>query len=462
MKKFKISVIVPIYNTEQYLEDAIESVVSQSLGFEEGIQLILVNNATQDNSEQICLKYKAIYPENVVYIKLEKNIGVSGARNCGIDAASGETVSFLDSDDMWDSEALQKLYDYLKQNWKAVDFVVARIKKFEAEVGYFGLDYKFDKGTRIVDILKEPNMKQFGVVSCLMKRDVFGKHRFDERVHHAEDVRMINGILLDNCKYGLVKEALYHYRVRNVGGSLMQTRQGVKNWYIETVAYVYQLLVELSREKYDEVLPYIQYIIHNDMRVRLPFPENMPLLSEEEKIWYRTNIRNLLCQIRDEIILSDEWTSPAFKEYELLLKYNEGALEDSYIKGKDLCFRHFPIREIRDGKSVQAPKNHYLFPFGHIDKDSEIYIYGGGDIGTQYIRQVSQCGYCHILGIIDVSGRCIANFDFPVVRPDEFDYTNDMKIVIAIFDEKVAGDVKKMLIDKGLKPEQIVWNVMRI
>ena len=56
--KFKISVIVPIYNVEKYLEECIESVIHQTIGFKENIQLILVNDGSPDNSEQICLKYK--------------------------------------------------------------------------------------------------------------------------------------------------------------------------------------------------------------------------------------------------------------------------------------------------------------------------------------------------------------------------------------------------------------------
>lgn len=462
MREYKISVIIPIYNTEQYLEDAIVSVTEQSLGFKESIQLILVNNATQDDSERICLKYKALYPENVAYIKLKKNIGVSGARNRGIDAAEGETVSFLDSDDKWDLDALRILYDYLKKNWEAVDFVAARTKKFEAENGYAGVDYKFEKGTRIVDILKEPNMKQFVVTSGLMKKDVFNTHRFDERVRHAEDVKMINEILLDTCKYGLVKEALYYYRIRNSSSSLLQTMQRSKHWYMESVEYTYHALMDLSREKFGEVLQYIQYVIHSEMRERLPLPESMPLLNEEEKAWYRKSIRNLLYQIRDEIILSDEWTSPAFKEYELLLKYNEEALKDSYIKGKELCFRHFPIREIQKKEFVQLLNFRYLFPFGDVDKDSEIYIYGGGDIGTQYISQIKKCGYCRVLGIIDVSGKSKREMKIPVFQPSEVEYTKEMTVIIAIFDGKVAMDVKEMLINKGVKKTRIVWNIKTI
>jgi len=88
-KNFKFSVIIPIYNVEEYLEETINSVINQTIGFEENIQLILINDGSPDNSEEICLKYKELYPDNVIYYK-QKNSGVSSARNKGIELAIGE------------------------------------------------------------------------------------------------------------------------------------------------------------------------------------------------------------------------------------------------------------------------------------------------------------------------------------------------------------------------------------
>ena len=87
--KYKFSVVIPIYNVEKYLEETIESIINQSIGFEENIQIILVNDGSPDNSEEICLKYKEMYPDNILYIKKE-NGGVSSARNTGLKKVSGE------------------------------------------------------------------------------------------------------------------------------------------------------------------------------------------------------------------------------------------------------------------------------------------------------------------------------------------------------------------------------------
>lgn len=97
-KKFKFSVVVPIYNIEDFLEEAIETIVGQTIGFEEHIQLILVNDGSLDQSGIICERYTKQYPDNIVYVKKE-NGGVSSARNEGMKHIQGEYVNFFDGND---------------------------------------------------------------------------------------------------------------------------------------------------------------------------------------------------------------------------------------------------------------------------------------------------------------------------------------------------------------------------
>ena len=94
-KKYKFSVVIPLYNVKKYLEDALKSVINQTIGFEKNIQLILVNDGSTDKSERICLKYKKLYPENIKYI-YQENRGVSEARNEGMKYIEGKYVNFMD------------------------------------------------------------------------------------------------------------------------------------------------------------------------------------------------------------------------------------------------------------------------------------------------------------------------------------------------------------------------------
>ena len=110
-KRFKVSVIIPIYNVYEYLEKTINSVINQSIGFEKNIELILVNDGSPYNEEEICLKYKKKYPNNVIYIN-KKNGGVSSSRNKGLEVAKSPYILFLDSDDYISKNLIQLSSDF--------------------------------------------------------------------------------------------------------------------------------------------------------------------------------------------------------------------------------------------------------------------------------------------------------------------------------------------------------------
>lgn len=107
VSSFEFSIVMPVYNVEEYLRESIDSVINQSIGFSDNIQLILINDGSPDNADEICLEYKGKFPDNIIYINKE-NEGVSVARNIGLDEAKGKYINFLDSDDYLDSDALKK------------------------------------------------------------------------------------------------------------------------------------------------------------------------------------------------------------------------------------------------------------------------------------------------------------------------------------------------------------------
>ena len=103
----KVSVIVPIYNVEKYLEKCINSLLSQTL---EDIQIILVNDGSKDNSGNIAREYEKNNKDRVIYVEKE-NGGLSDARNYGLKYATGDFVAFLDSDDYIEKNAYEEMYN---------------------------------------------------------------------------------------------------------------------------------------------------------------------------------------------------------------------------------------------------------------------------------------------------------------------------------------------------------------
>lgn len=113
-----ISVIMPLYNNEKYVIEAIRSVINQTY---EDWELIIINDASTDNSKFIVQKFLEEEKDNrIIFIDLKENKGVSFARNLGMRKAKGEYISFLDSDDFWDKEFLKLSYLKLKENYKFV------------------------------------------------------------------------------------------------------------------------------------------------------------------------------------------------------------------------------------------------------------------------------------------------------------------------------------------------------
>jgi len=114
--KAKISVVVGIYNVAQYLPRCIESVLSQTLGFD-AVQLILCDDCSTDGSYELCRQYAAAHPQNITVLQTPKNSGACGApRNIGIAAATAPYLFFLDGDDWLYPNALKALYEAAEQS----------------------------------------------------------------------------------------------------------------------------------------------------------------------------------------------------------------------------------------------------------------------------------------------------------------------------------------------------------
>ncbi|WP_192986683.1 glycosyltransferase family 2 protein [Carnobacterium mobile] len=112
----KVSIIVPVYNVQEYLSRCLESLVNQTLN---EIEIIIVNDGSPDNSETIIYDYKNKFPQKIVYLKKE-NGGLSDARNYGAKYARGEYITYLDSDDYIDLNAYEIMYQYSNQGTKKI------------------------------------------------------------------------------------------------------------------------------------------------------------------------------------------------------------------------------------------------------------------------------------------------------------------------------------------------------
>ena len=153
----KVSIIVPIYNTEKYLERCIQSILHQTYN---NLELILVNDGSSGNEDSIILKYKDLDPR-IVYIKKEANCGLFLGRMSGLERANGEYISFVDSD------------DYI-----GVDFIrllVDEIERSEADIVFSKTAIRTEKGDIFENILQEVSLSILPVIGDDVKRAYYGQ-----------------------------------------------------------------------------------------------------------------------------------------------------------------------------------------------------------------------------------------------------------------------------------------------
>lgn len=189
--EYRISVIIPIYNVEQYLEQCLDTVANQTVT--EGIECIIVDDCGSDNSLKIAERYVKQYQGNIKFhiIRHEQNKGLSGARNTGIAHANGEYLYFLDSDDEITPNCMELMYGLIEKYGK-VDLVQGSF--YESQKEFMTLSpYKFPEYScdrkEIKTFLLQFKGDIVGAQSRLIRRDFLYEHNlmFKEGIIHEDN-----------------------------------------------------------------------------------------------------------------------------------------------------------------------------------------------------------------------------------------------------------------------------------
>lgn len=218
--RFKFSIIMSVYNVESYIDEAVESVLNQTIGFADNVQIVFVNDGSTDNSGQICAKYQTAYPDNIVYIE-QKNKGLSAARNAGLEVALGSYINFFDPDDVLSSNVLEEVALFFEVNGLAIDFATIPLVYFEAQKGLHAKYKPLGKVNRVINLLDVPCGFVLSSAGSFYKASVFESLRYDESLVNFEDARVNLQLMKANPQFGYVceKGVKYHYRRRFAGGS---------------------------------------------------------------------------------------------------------------------------------------------------------------------------------------------------------------------------------------------------
>lgn len=238
-----ISVIVPIYNAEQYLEKCIDSIINQTYT---NFEIILVNDGSTDNSGSICDEYAK--KDSRIRVIHKENGGLSSARNVGLDNANGEYVSFVDSDDWIEQDMLETLYNSCEENNAEIS-CGGRYDVYPKST-IVGLCPKNSECISRIEMIK----KLFASVECdcsvcdkLFKRSLFNEIRFPIGQINEDEAIFYNLLGGATC-IALVNKPLYNYfhRASSISTSDFTERKLI---YMENAIKIKNLVIE----KYPEL-----------------------------------------------------------------------------------------------------------------------------------------------------------------------------------------------------------------
>ena len=332
---FKISVVTPVFCAEEYINDAIDSVIEQTIGFEENIQLILVNDGSPDGSGEICKEYQKRYPNNIVYLEKE-NGGVSSARNMGIKYIKGTYTIFFDSDDIWDRRAFSRIYKFFHNNHESIDVCSCRMEYMgDFEGRKYPLDYKFSKGSRVVNLETEPTFISVTIGNSVFKSSAISDRFFDENVNYCEDSLYINCLLLKKMNIGVIANAIFYYRKNFSNNQLSRSIVYQDAWYFDVFDSYYDQLIKYAEKEYGNVPEMIQEVLFYDIKWRSYNRTVMKRFSESDKVRHIACLQEVLRKIDDNVILGARNLSQYRKLYYLNLKHDGQVIESAdFTSGK--------------------------------------------------------------------------------------------------------------------------------
>lgn len=286
----KISVIVPVYNVEAYLERCVESILQQTYTH---FELILINDGSTDSSGQICDHLASQY-ENIKVYHIE-NAGVSNARNMGIQLATGSWVTFIDSDDFVTQDYLATLASAVEG--ENIGFVIAPLHHIKNGIvtdlpPHSGKTELWSTEETMKELLMTTRTSFFPVAK-LFKRDLLADEKFNTNYHLAEDALFLTELLLKTrCSCVFIDKPVYYYDHREGSATTSVNRH-----VFDTIEVYQQIIAQVS-----QAFPNLKYeLINRECWSYITVYDKIIFTSREEYQKEKAELRNWIVQHRREI-----------------------------------------------------------------------------------------------------------------------------------------------------------------
>lgn len=327
MKNYKISIIIPTFNIEEDIKRAINSLIDQTIGFE-NLEVLIVDDCSTDNTKQIISDYAKQY-DNIKPIFLETNSGSAGKpRNIGIKHATADYIMFLDNDDEYLSEACEIFYTAIKEN--NVDLVVCSKTNNLYSITDYALEITESAILEEINVLENPNVLYYpiteyaGAMWCkifnrkfLLKNNIQCLEKLPEDVYFMHQCYYLNPNVLFITNLALYNH--YYYRVQ--GNSITTT---LSYNFLSKVFIMYDKLKILSQSyentekffnRYSQL--FFNVFIHNIITTNSTKQQKISLMKSYFKYTSQLNFKP------NTIFYSIWYALIKHQKYELCYIYSE-------------------------------------------------------------------------------------------------------------------------------------------
>ncbi len=385
-----ISVIIPVYQVEAYVAHCIESITNQTY---RNLEIIIVNGDSTDDTVKICERYAKA--DSRIKVVWQGKRGLSDARNTGIDIARGEYIAFVDGDDYVGKKYIEVMYNIMCLSGS--DIVQCNFQKVMDDHS----EEEQREGSYTVYSRRQFDLASYTILSwkCnvvwnkLYKSFLFQGIRYPVEKNHEDEFTTYKLVWRAN-KIAVTNTRLYFYRQRS--DSLMGSAYSLKRLDAQEA---YREREDFYQEKGEtEVL-------------------NLVRMQHLEWLGWQ------LVLIKENNMETGNLISILEREMDCIKEKCKG--DQFYMKG--LKFHG------------------YLFPFSRIPYGSRIILYGAGDLGTQYYRQIMESNYCDVAAWIDSNAQKHKEMGFPVKEKNEvcLGDINVKYMVIAINDDETVKKIKE-------------------
>lgn len=422
-----ISVIVPVYNSQLYLKNCIDSILGQTY---HDIEVICVDDGSTDNSLEILREYERQDKRFRVICKAHVDgTGAGAARNLGLSCAKGQQICFLDSDDFFEADMLEKAYGQLKRAdadivmWDAWEYDMQENcdKQMTRAINPYFLpeDIKVFSPAEYADVLFQITAGQ--AWNLMLNMDFIKEKglRFQE-TRYTDDILFTYTALTQAQKIAVLRERMVHYRM-NFSGQQSYT------WYCYPgVMYAGAAAVKKELQARDCFDRYRVTYYNRFMLFMIQFLDNQRDFASFEKAYNMLNKK-----LKDELELQGYLDLPRDKIY----RYADFA---KFKKMQDKNAEEYVYQRKKDADGQED------FPLPAALKGRKVILYGGGRNGKRIYAAILMQDFCRVIGWVDQNFNKLG---FPMTNPERIRELDYEYIYVTVADKKIQGEIVAYLKD---------------